>query len=47
MIAMLWLYLCSNGIIELEDPIIVFLSIFYIAVDGALFYALYSRVRKK
>ena len=50
MITMLWLYLTTNSIIKLtgqDDTIIVYLGIFYVAVDWALFYALYSRVRKK
>lgn len=47
---MLWLYLTTNGIIKLsgqDSAIIVYLGIFYVAIDWALFYALYSRVRKK
>jgi len=50
MLTMLWLYLTTNDIIELtgqDTIIIVYLGIFYVAVDWALFYALYSRVRKK
>lgn len=49
MITMLWLYLVTNDIIKLTgaENIIVYLAIFYVVVDWALFYALYSRVRKK
>ena len=50
MLTMLWLYFTTNGIIKLagEDAIIiVYLGIFYVAIDWALFYALYSRVRRK
>ena len=50
MLTMLWTYLVTNDIIKLKGAaftIVFYLGIFYIAVDCALFYALYSRVRKK